>query len=828
MKKLLLSAAFCALCFALPGLAQTRSVVFKTPQNLGSGLRELVEMRRLHVAGTPELDLRGKALAVDLKTGERRLIPSARHAMLADRQNRVLTTIHLDGTAAIEDVRKSLGALGIAIAAENLEYRDGALSAYVPLGSGETLASLPGVSAVKLVQRPVSHAGSVTSEGAKLLNADQVNAAGITGQGITVGILSDSFNGVSAAPTAYDDVTSGDLPNVGVPDGRPGLKFLSDGGDDIDGYTDEGRAMAQVVYDVAPGVSLCFATAFLGEASFASNIRRLRRDSSCFADVIVDDIEYLDEPFFSDGQIAQAVSDVVTSTTMAGKPVSYISATGNDGGTGYAAPLLMMADATARGLTGQKVNLSTIPATIDTSGGFHNFNPALGGAPALGQFVTLTGVESSGGIPLVLQWDDAYDFRGGISTDLNLLIFDSNGNYITAFNDNNFSTLEPLEGNTISSSGSYYFVIARTGRGTHLASQVRYIAFVSNTNATIAGDYVSYSQPTVFGHSGSLSTISVGAYWYDNGLYSSQYTPELETYSSAGPVILSIDSSGKRLSTPQTLQKPDISGPDCVSTTMNYFTPFCGTSAAAPHVAGVAALLLQNAGGPGSLTSDAIRSGLQQSAGSRDLDPFFSQASLSAVGASVTLSSSGTYLELLNYTDRFFTIAFTSTTAGQTLTGLTIDLSPAPANVYFDPTGTTGYPLKASANNPAAVVLTSPTPSAKTPTLALTFTGFTTGNSFSFGIPPELKAFQSGTLIDSADLLAGATVTATLSNGTTLTGEIVNKTGTGYSAFDGFGLINAATAITAKEPGSFGGNDENHSRVETKRGPFPNDFNIDN
>jgi Subtilase family len=798
MKKITVSAALSLLSFAIPGFAQTRSVVFKTPQNLGSGLGDLVEMHKLRIAGSPELDLRGKALVVDLSTGDRRLINSPKHALMVDRQNRVLTTIHLDGSASLDDIRKSLAGLGISIVAENMEYRDGALSAFVPLNSAETLASVKGVSAVKLVRRPVSHVGVVTSEGAQLLHADTVNSTGITGSGITVGILSDSFNGVSTSPTAYDDVTSGDLPNIGVPDGRPGLKFLSDGGDDIDGYTDEGRAMAQIVYDIAPGVSMCFASAYLGEASFAANIRRLRRDSSCFADIIVDDIEYLDEPMFSDGMIAQAINDVTTSTTLAGKPVSYFSAAGNDGGTGYAAALQFVDDSTARGLANQKINLSTIPTTIDTTGGFHNFNPVSGGTPALGQFVTFTGVDAAQGIPIVMQWDDAYDFRGGITTDLNLLIFDSSGNYVTAFKDNNFSTLEPLEGNYITSSGSYYFVIARTGRGTHLSTQVRYIAFVANTGAIFTGDYVSYGQPTIYGHSGALNTISVGAYWYDNQVFSNQYTPELEPYSSVGPVILSIDANGSRLSKPQTLQKPDISGPDCVSTTMSYFTPFCGTSAAAPHAAGVAALLLQNAGGSGTLTSAAIRSNLQQSGAVRDIDPFFSQAAMSAVGATVNVSAYGTFYDLLNYTDSFFTVTFSSPTAGQTLTGITIDLTAAPAGVYFDPTTRTGYALKVSAGNPAAVVLTSAGPTAKTQKLTMTFTGFVTGNSFSFGIPPELTAFSAGTLVDSADILAGATVTATLSGGTTITGVIVNKTGTGYSPYDGFGLIDAAAAIKAK------------------------------
>src|ERR1700676_3783669 len=120
MKKITVSAALSLLSFAVAGFAQTRSVVYKTPQNLGSGLGDLVEMHKLRTAVSHELDLLGKALVVDLKTGERSLINSPKHALMVDRQNRVLTTIHLDGSTPIEEIRKSLGDLGISIAAENM------------------------------------------------------------------------------------------------------------------------------------------------------------------------------------------------------------------------------------------------------------------------------------------------------------------------------------------------------------------------------------------------------------------------------------------------------------------------------------------------------------------------------------------------------------------------------------------------------------------------------------------------------------------------------------------------------------------------------------
>ena len=62
------------------------------------------------------------------------------------------------------------------------------------------------------------------------------------------------------------------------------------------------------------------------------------------------------------------------------------------------------------------------------------------------------------------------------------------------------------------------------------------------------------------------------------------------------------------------LQKPDVTAADGVSTATPEFETFHGTSAAAPHAAAIAALMLQAAGGPGSLTRAQLLQAMQSTA----------------------------------------------------------------------------------------------------------------------------------------------------------------------------------------------------------------------
>ena len=77
---------------------------------------------------------------------------------------------------------------------------------------------------------------------------------GVDGTGVTLGVISDSVNQYNGGLS--DSESTGNLPT------SPPVNVLSDGSA---GSTDEGRAMLEDIYDVAPGAHLAFARLdFLG------------------------------------------------------------------------------------------------------------------------------------------------------------------------------------------------------------------------------------------------------------------------------------------------------------------------------------------------------------------------------------------------------------------------------------------------------------------------------------------------------------------------------------------------------------------------------------
>lgn len=466
------------------------------------------------------------------------------------------------------------------------------VSGWLPIGMVKKAVALDSLKSVSASWRPLTNAGLVTSEGDRAMRADLARSNwGVQGTGITVGVLSDSYNQQHGAA---DDQANDDLP--------PAVNVLDDTGNCSGPCTDEGRAMMQIIHDVAPGAGLAFHTAFGGQAGFANGIRAL---ADAGADVIVDDVIYFAEPMFQDGVIAQAVDDVVASG------VAYFSAAGNQARNSYEA---------AFDPSGEPLYVSG-----GYRGELHDFNPG-GGVDWL-QSITVP----VGGIVIVtLQWDSPFGslHQGdGSSNDVDIYLADAGGTLIFAQSiSDNIASGEPVETLQFVNYGfGTEFNIAITHYDGPQAGLMKYV--ILGSSGVAVNEYRTDSG-TLYGHANAAGAEAVGAAFYQKTPEFGVNPPQLEAFSSAGGVPILFDSAGNRLSTPLLRDKPELVAPDGVNTTFFYqdssldtddWPNFFGTSAAAPHAAAVAALMQEvNAG----LTPADLYQALEQTAINMDAPGF--------------------------------------------------------------------------------------------------------------------------------------------------------------------------------------------------------------
>jgi hypothetical protein len=415
--------------------------------------------------------------------------------------------------------------------------------------------------------------GSVTSQGDSALYATSARATfGVTGSGVLIGTLSDSYNCLGGAAA---DVASNDLP--------AGITVLQEETGCGSG-SDEGRAMMQIVHDIAPGSSQAFHSAFNGTADFANGIIEL---ANAGADIINDDVIYYAEPMFQDGVIAQAVD------TVKAAGVAYFSSAGNSARQSYQAPFLNS------GVAGHFVGSTR-----------HDFNTS--GATDTLQQIT---VAANGSAIIVLQWQDRYASASGApgaASDIDLILYRSNGNFLSGSYSDNLGG-DPVEIISINNTNKPQttFQIGIEHYAGPIPALVKYVYFGN----VVVNEFATASS-TTYGHPNAAGGRAVGAARYSHTPAYGVSPPLLEYFSSAGGTPIYFDTAGNPVYVVR--QKPEIVAPDGGDTTFfgadyegNGFPNFFGTSAAAPHAAGVAALLREQ---DPALTPDEMYTALQDTA----------------------------------------------------------------------------------------------------------------------------------------------------------------------------------------------------------------------
>jgi hypothetical protein len=850
-----------------------------------------------------------------------------------DDANRALVRISLDGSPANA---KTLGSLkvmaGVQVVASDLAYGPGLVEAYVPIEQLLNVAHTKGVLAVVPASPMETNVGATDSQGIIQHRVDKL-PAGVDGSGITVGVMSDSYDTNTAPNSAALDVSTGDLPGVGNPLGNTEPVVVLE---DFPGRTDEGRAMLQIVHDIAPKAKLGFATANTGQLGFADNIRALAGDPAAAnyqagfkADIIVDDIIYLDEPFFQDGIVAQAVDEVVA------KGVSYFSSAGNRPATQAYDSKIRIVPGDSTSWAGTNLDFSAVNPAL-YAGGFHNFNES--GGLDIAQNVQFTSNPGSSNT-VVLQWNEPFDSKpptavgapfatgagtvpdGGFSdftfsgtagqqviifvdgdtsttgtsipdivlelfspagtslatkdtgtnpeffavelpatgtyrvrvtsfeptggdyaysvsnavlpeavlSDYNLLFFRSTGQFIGALSENNVLTNRPAVLGGINATIGVQMVIARSNTPTpsrNVADRIRWVGF-GNTQPT---EYTNYLNPVTYGHNSAAGAIGVAAYPF--------YAPFVpEAFTSPGPSTIYFDKDSKRLRRMEVRQKPDLAAMDGANTTFfvsdttvddDTFPNFFGTSAAAPHAAAIAALVLDAAGGPGSVKPKKMRQVLQDSAFDHDLDPYFSWSFALSRGNFVAIEANADANSISQFDPNVFTVTQfgRSALASLSINGTGANPTQTPHGIVFDerstPAPAPGQPfiVGQSEGLTAADVTGTFSLPADPPGLAgqwkqldLSFApgSFASGDLLHFGVDrDEADVAGPGGAAggNSADLLGGgvlipsgkwvpggASYFGKFEGGAPFRGEFYNLIGCGYSQLDGYGFINAEAAV---------------------------------
>ena len=444
----------------------------------------------------------------------------ARQRGLLTQHNEVRATLVLDTTES-DELATQLEATGVIVEGvyENrvdiavpLLLIERTASADDPGALFSQLTALQHVVRVKLPSKtrtdPRRSLLSVTGQGVQAIGADVWQDAGFVGKGVKIGVLDCGFRG-------YKDLLGVELPDA--VQARTFIHGLDDANDSDDAH---GTAVAEIIYDVAPGAELYLADYGCSGVAQGQAVEWLLEQK---VKIISHSAGSSVAPMDGTGWQAELVH------TVTDQGVLWINSAGN------------AADVHYRGRFGDQ-----------DRDGFHEF--------AENQ-ETMSFQSADPFVEIALCWDD----WGKADQDYDLVLLDHEGNELAWARDTQSGSpgdepAEVIEYHGLEVGQTYHLAIY-AARATHV------VTFDLSLNGKVLIEFPA-PEYSLRSPADAPEALAVGAVFWKND--------RITSYSSRGPT------ADGRL-------KPDISAPTQVDSAT--YGSFGGTSAAAPHVSGAAALV---------------------------------------------------------------------------------------------------------------------------------------------------------------------------------------------------------------------------------------------
>jgi len=460
-------------------------------------------------------------------------------SMAVDEKARVLLNVALRRGASKSDtieVARRIRELGGRVKTVSKPQSDYPVEIYcwLPYEVVKEIAKMEKIASISGMAVARTRTGSVTTIGDTQLLAQQARQDfGVNGSGIKIGVISDGIEYYANSQAA------GDLPS----------SYQTSNGNTSGS---EGTAMLEIVHDIAPGASLAFGGIELGIDGPNDMADRVIALYNLGCKIVVDDIGfYSDTPYFSEDYLMQQIQAQISQYNK-----TYISAAGNDGDKCW-------------------TDLFT-PGVQNWNIFWNQGGGILDNAVVVAPFETVN---------IILQWANPWGTSG---ENYDLYLFDDAGAQVAEAMTIQDGDDKPEEFISYTSDKNYTATFKIRVKKEYSGTD-REIKLLVQPPLTLGYTYANYRRSIpenhIFGHPAAIGAISVSAYSYDAPV-------ALASYSSRGPtsIYTFIGQNG----IPTIRQTPTIVATSKVSTKVgqdgNFYEPFEGTSAAAPHIGGIAAL----------------------------------------------------------------------------------------------------------------------------------------------------------------------------------------------------------------------------------------------